>query len=107
MEEILIPSEVWQADEQSLGIRWPDGHESLYGTSYLRQLCRCAVCVDEWSGKRLLNIEKIPAGIHPIRVEGVGRYGIRIHWSDGHSTGIYTFQYLRKICPCGDCVSRA
>ena len=105
-EEILIPSEVWQADEHSLGIRWPDGHGSIYGTGYLRGLCRCAVCVDEWTGKRLLEIEKIPADIHPIRVEGVGRYGIRIHWSDGHSTGIYAFQYLRKICPCGDCISR-
>jgi DUF971 family protein len=107
MEEILIPTEVWQAGDDSLGIRWPDGHESIYGTRYLRGLCRCAVCVDEWTGKKLVEQAQIPKDIHPIHIEGVGRYGIRIQWSDGHGTGIYTFPYLRKICPCGDCVSRS
>jgi DUF971 family protein len=106
MTEILIPSKVWQTEDQKLGIRWPDGHESRYATGYLRGLCRCAVCVDEWTGKRLLDPDKISADIHPLHIESVGRYGLRIQWSDGHSTGIYTFQYLRKICPCADCVSK-
>lgn len=38
-----------------------------------------------------------------LNVEPVGSYGIKIYWSDGHSAGIYTFDHLRKICPCGDC----
>ena len=36
-------------------------------------------------------------------VEAVGSYAIRIHWNDGHSSGIYSFDHLRKICPCAEC----
>lgn len=39
----------------------------------------------------------------PLRAELVGRYALQIFWSDGHSTGIYTFPYLREICPCEAC----
>jgi DUF971 family protein len=38
-----------------------------------------------------------------LSVEPVGSYAIRIHWSDGHNTGIYSYEHLRKICPCGVC----
>jgi DUF971 family protein len=37
----------------------------------------------------------------------VGRYAIRFHWSDGHSTGIYTFEHLRELCPCPICADNA
>ena len=33
----------------------------------------------------------------------VGRYALQMYWSDGHSTGIYTFDYLRDLCPCAEC----
>jgi len=36
-------------------------------------------------------------------VEEVGHYAFRIDWSDGHNTGIYTYEHLRKICPCKEC----
>jgi DUF971 family protein len=36
-------------------------------------------------------------------VEPVGNYAIRIVWSDGHSTGIYSFEHFRRICPCEEC----
>ncbi|MBI3999677.1 MAG: DUF971 domain-containing protein [Candidatus Omnitrophica bacterium] len=102
-EEIITPIEVRQADEQTLFIGWRDGHESEYPCSYLRRLCHCAACVDEWSGKRLLDPDQISEDVQPIEVQGVGRYGIRINWNDGHNTGIYTFKYLREICPCEKC----
>ena len=35
--------------------------------------------------------------------EAVGNYAIRIQWSDGHSTGIYSYEHLRKVCPCPEC----
>jgi DUF971 family protein len=38
-----------------------------------------------------------------LHVEPVGQYAIRIDWSDGHNTGIYSFDHLRKICPCESC----
>ena len=36
-------------------------------------------------------------------VETVGRYAVRLFWADGHSTGLYSFDYLREICPCAEC----
>ncbi|MBI4357885.1 MAG: DUF971 domain-containing protein [Candidatus Omnitrophica bacterium] len=98
-----MPLEVKQADERTLAIRWQDEHESLYPCGYLRKLCQCAGCVDEWSGQRRMDPNQITEDIHPIEIQGVGRYGIRINWSDGHNTGIYTFKYLREICPCEKC----
>ena len=38
-----------------------------------------------------------------LSVEPVGNYAIRINWSDGHSTGIYSWEHLRQICPCPEC----
>ena len=38
-----------------------------------------------------------------LNVEAVGHYAIQIDWSDGHNTGIYSFDHLRKICPCAEC----
>jgi DUF971 family protein len=36
-------------------------------------------------------------------VEAVGSYAIRVYWNDGHSSGIYSFDHLRRICPCAEC----
>ena len=102
----MTPSEIYQAGEYELGIRWSDGHVSVYPSIFLRKACRCAACVDEMSGKSILNAEILPKDVHPLQVVGVGRYGIRIDWSDRHSTGIYQFQYLREICPCALCVQQ-
>jgi DUF971 family protein len=36
----------------------------------------------------------------------VGRYGVQVYWNDGHSSGIYTFSYLREFCPCAECLAK-
>jgi DUF971 family protein len=87
----------------SLRVRWNDGHESFYPPARLRLLCTCAHCVDEITGVRRIAPGDIPPGIHPLLAEPVGRYGLRITWSDNHSGGIYTYDYLRSICPCPAC----
>ena len=102
-QQIISPIEIKQGTGQNLVIRWQDEHESIYACNFLRRHCRCAVCVDEWTGQILLKEDQIPSDIHPMDLQGVGRYGIRINWSDGHNTGIYTFKYLREICPCEIC----
>ncbi len=102
-QQIINPIEIKQGSGQNLIIRWQDGHESDYASDYLRKHCRCALCVDEWTGANLLKPDQIKPDVHPIQIQSVGRYGIRINWSDGHNTGIYTFKYLREICPCRIC----
>jgi DUF971 family protein len=85
------------ADGSQLEIRWRDGVVSLYPPRLLRLACACAGCVDEMTGKRILKPENVPEDIHPLTVEYVGRYALRFDWSDGHGTGIYPFEYLRKL----------
>jgi DUF971 family protein len=99
------------AISKSKGIRidWKDGHHSEYSLEYLRHHCPCAQCAAAHGSE--------PAAANPFQlyrpapkiedVEPVGRYAIRLRWNDGHNTGIYSFEHLRSICPCVECVARA
>jgi DUF971 family protein len=86
-----------------LRILWKDGHESLYSPRYLRLRCPCADCVDEMTGRPLLDPLTVPEDVYPLEINYVGRYALAFKWSDGHTTGIYPFDLLRGICPCEDC----
>ena len=88
---------------RSIRILWKDGHESVYTGYALRLACPCAGCVDELSGMRRLREGSISKDIHPLAMEPTGRYAVRFHWSDGHSTGIYTYEHLRALCRCPIC----
>ena len=96
----LRPARVAPFPNGELGIVWEDGHESYFPGHFLRCACPCATCVDEMSGKKLLRDGGVPEDVGVAKLEPTGNYGIRIVWSDGHSTGIYTFEHLRRICPC-------
>jgi ATP-binding protein involved in chromosome partitioning len=58
------------------------------------------------SGVPLLDPARVPSDIRPVTVALVGAYGLKVQWSDGHSTGIYTFQRLLQSCPCLRCQER-
>lgn len=93
-------------EDAGLRIEWTaQGHEALYPARELRLACRCAACVEEMSGRPLLDPASIPPDIRPVTVALVGAYGLRIGWSDGHATGIYTFEQLRAACPCAACAA--
>ncbi len=84
-------------------VTWNDGHFGSYPSWYLRENCPCASCVDEITGRRRLAPGSIPSTLERVNVEAVGNYALRFDWSDGHNTGIYTFDHLRSICPCPQC----
>ena len=84
-------------------IHWSDGHIGKHRIYQLRANCPCAMCVNEDSGRRVLDTKKIPLDISTKRVDKVGRYALTLHFSDGHSTGIYTYKNLRKLCECEKC----
>lgn len=100
---VPVPRALQQIDERTLGIDWSDGHASAYEVRGLRLACACAHCVQEWTGEVMVRPETIAADVHPVGIEPVGNYGLRIEWSDGHGTGIYTFERLRALCPCAAC----
>lgn len=97
MNLINAPTGIFRVDPDQLRVRWNDGSVSDYTFRFLRSSCPCAVCVNEWTGEKMLDESGIPAGIKPGRVVSVGRYAMSIHWSDGHKTGIYSYDYLRKL----------
>lgn len=60
----------------------------------LRIKCQCALCIDEFSGKQILNAKKIPKDVFPATLERKGNYAMAITWSDGHRSSIYPFETL-------------
>lgn len=94
-------------DELRLRIRWADGHASEYEPRFLRLRCPCAACVEEMTGRPLLDPTSVAPDVYPLEIEYVGRYALRFQWSDGHSTGIYPFDFLRRNCPCAECATGA
>lgn len=97
------PIEIARLAQTGIRIRWSDGHQAVYPHSYLRENCRCASCIHEWSGERLIPAGSIPEDIAPTQIQAIGHYAVSIHWSDGHDTGIYPFDFLKEICPCESC----
>src|SRR5262249_49349229 len=94
-----IPSaiEVGRANQHDVRIRWSDGTDMIYPARKLRLACPCAMCVDENTGLRILREPGIPLDVHPVKIEPVGRYALQFFWSDGHNTGIYTWEQLYDL----------
>lgn len=90
----LTPTGLSQDGPDLLVVAWSDGRCTRHPVRRLRLACRCAQCIDEWSGEALLNPDSVPAGVRPLQIDPVGLYGLQFQWSDGHSTGIYTFETL-------------
>ncbi len=99
-----------------LDIEWKDGHRSHYSFPFLRDACPCALCDDERgkSGRQPGERPKLAPGAlpmfkeaaKPLSAEGVGKYAIKFHWNDGHELGIYSWQFLRDVCPCEECAAQ-
>ena len=107
MNRVPVPHAITRRDDGLL-VEWDDrGHLFAYPARPLRLACPCAECVEEMSGRRLLDPHSVPSDVRPVSVALVGAYGLRIVWSDGHSTGIYTFETLRRDCGCPLCVPAA
>jgi DUF971 family protein len=98
-----VPVEIRRVADREVHIAWADGHRTVYTNTRLRENCLCAACVHEVTGQRLLDPRTVPSDIRADAISLVGRYAILIRWSDGHATGIFTFERLRSDCPCGTC----
>lgn len=93
------PIEISRHGAHDVAIRWNSGQTAVYPARFLRGRCPCATCVDEMTGKRIVTESILPILVYPKRIEPVGRYAIQIFWSDGHSTGIYTWERLFEMLP--------
>ena len=106
------PEHIAISKSKGIKIDWKDGHHSDYSLAYLRDECPCATCTGAHGTEpQKTNYAEAPSSpfqmykpaLKMLNVEAVGNYAIRIDWSDGHNTGIYSFDHLRKICSCAQC----
>ncbi len=91
------------AVSRSKGIRidWADGHSSDYPLQHLRDRCPCAACAEARPSDNPFPMYK-PA-LQIVSAAPAGSYAVRVEWNDGHTTGLYPYEYLRRICPCPKC----
>ena len=98
------PTVIELLEPDQLLIVWQDGHESLYPHILLRRRCTCASCRERWrDGEDRLAEDQVARVTRVLRWEPVGSYAVRLHFSDGHSSGIFPWTHLRACCPCPDC----
>lgn len=97
MESSPRPTEIKRVGTSEIRVRWSDGHRSVYPNHHLRNRCPCALCRE-----RPPHVLPVVGGqeIHAVQIGLVGRYAINIQWSDGHDSGIYSYETLRGACPC-------
>ncbi len=88
-----------KAEDNQLIIDWRDGTFSQIPLVELRRACQCAYCVDELTGKPILNPEEVPADIKIEQIQPLGHYAISIFWSDGHTSSIYPWDFIKKLSP--------
>ena len=97
---------------EGVAIEWRDSHQSRYTFPYLREKCPCATCrehraqgKDVHQSKVVSDLPLYRAPVRAVKAEPVGNYAVRFDFSDGHHTGIYSFDYFRRICPCAECIA--
>jgi len=111
MTSVSDPEHIAISKSKGIKIDWKDRHASEYGLTYLRDMCPCAACTGAHgtpprqpeSASPNSPFQMYKPALKMLSVEPVGNYAIRIHWSDGHNTGIYSWEHLREICPCPEC----
>ncbi len=97
-------------NENIVLVVWEDGHNSIYPFSLLRAGCPCASCrgghenMSPEPDPKIFKAEYLPSSANElVNLELVGSYAMTISWKDGHNFGIFTWQYLRAMCPCSTC----
>lgn len=102
-EQNVVPVGI-RRETDGITVTWDtEGHVGHFAARSLRLACPCAVCVDELTNRPLLDPATVAEDVAPQAIELVGAYGLKVRWSDGHGTGIYTFRFLLERCPCNRC----
>jgi len=105
---------VHKTEGTGVEIDWKDGHKSSWNFKWLRWGCPCATCNEErqQTGREIGVPKPKPGGPlmmyeappRPVEVTPVGKYAIKFKWNDGHESGIYSWEYLRRVCQCSECL---
>ena len=97
----VTPKVIRRTDPSRVEIEWSDGSTTAFSSAQLRGLCPCAQCVNETTGVRMIDPQAVPGDLRQSDLRLVGNYAITMRFSDGHHTGIFTFDFLRENDPAG------
>ena len=106
--DAVTPVELDLQKDEGLAIVWSDGVRSYYPIAHLRRLSPSADARELRKQIKANPLTVLPSGkagaaaggpLRATSAELVGNYAIKIEFSDGHRTGIYTWSYLREIDP--------
>ncbi len=94
---MIEPRQIIEESDSEISITWSDETENRFNAADLRKSCPCAGCVNEWTGEKTLKTEMVSDDLTFSSIAIVGRYALNFHFSDGHDTGIFSFQYLKNL----------
>ncbi len=94
---MIEPRQVIEESDSEISIVWSDETENKYNAAELRRACPCAGCVNEWTGEKMLKAENVAEDLTFSSIAIVGRYALNFNFSDGHATGIFSFQFLKQF----------
>jgi len=83
-----------------LAIAWSDGAESYFPLEMLRRACPCAACggePDVMGNVVRPEVRYESASFELRRFQIIGGYALQLSWGDGHATGLYSYDYLRRL----------
>ena len=99
-----IPQSIRRVEQGGIEITWSDGATGVYSPRLLRESCPCATCREKAAAEPPRSTTLLPvisaAEAQPLQLTSmhpVGNYAYNIAFSDGHDSGIYTFEYLREL----------
>ncbi len=116
--DAAMPKKVRVKKTEGTGVEidWKDGHRSAWTFAWLRNACPCATCHEEREHTGRVAGEPKPreqtllmmyeAPVRPLEIIPVGKYALKFKWSDGHESGIYSWDYLRRVCRCDQCLTK-
>jgi DUF971 family protein len=97
MSEFSRPTRLFLTPERQLAIDWSDGLRRLYTAGDLRLNCPCAMCQTQRPDASGSTPFQAAPELAIASIDPVGSYGYKIRFSDGHDTGIFTIEFLRKL----------
>lgn len=102
----MIATQIKLVDARNLAMKWEDGHDGVVSLRSLRDNCPCATCKGETvllKSYKPIAMPEMPGKYELKGAEQVGSYALQMFWGDRHSTGIFTWDYLRSLCECAEC----
>ena len=88
-------------EKRVLHLVWSDGHRSAIPFQRLRDACPCARCITAREQGRVPLAMVLTTKL--LGWKRIGNYALHFAWGDSHSEGIFAYDFLRGLCPCGAC----